>query len=1623
MDTQNGNGWAPTSGPGAPPPNIESHSQGPQRPPGGYGPGQNLQQAPPPPMQIGGPVPLPPPGPFFNGQPNGNSLPALPGLTQASPRPTAHPPLSAQHQQQSSPVMQHHQLQGTPFQSQQGPGYSLPAIGHAIQQSPNRTASGFEAERQYREAEMRDLEERQRQQDAMMQREHDRDRDMRQAVEQQQSPHENHTGSIPLQQPVASRIPSTLHGPNGILSTSSNASVGLNQLAAPLGALLGPGNVFTNGVTAHDNVGRATMQHPGQAAPPQQMLFPGPANPQQPPNGAGALSQGQQPILNDALSYLDQVKVRFQDHPDVYNKFLDIMKDFKSQAIDTPGVIDRVSTLFNGHPELIQGFNTFLPPGYHIECGANDDPNSIRVTTPMGTTVSSMTNIPHHMNGMSNGNVMEPNGSSPRQNYNENGYRAMEATWEQQNHTNNAMEGPFSPNMRPGVPSSYAQHNQPRQDQSSHYGPREDEIAATEAAALAHQQEQRGVSQLQNAISAATDDIHGRPTPMRLSPGGEPASTLGQAVAGLSNVGMNLQPGSQLGMEKRGPVEFNHAISYVNKIKNRFSPQPEIYKQFLEILQTYQRESKPIQDVYAQVTQLFNAAPDLLEDFKQFLPESAAQAKAQAAARQATEDAAMLSNVRGDPSYIAGIQQNLQAHTPRPETKMPPIGNFAPPPSAGKENKKRRGGAGSQVTIGASGSAGLDGPSNYNSRIPIQAGNTAKRARMSSIVKPTTADAPMTSPSLVPELPHPLPPTSTAPSTTEEIAFFDRAKKYLGNKSTFNEFLKLCNLFAQDLISKNDLVHKVEGFIGQNNDLMVWFKKFIIYDGSDQIVENRPVQGDAKVVLSSCRAYGASYRLLPTAETTKKCSGRDDMCLSVLNDQWASHPTWASEDSGFVSHKKNQFEEGLHKTEEERHDYDFNIETALRTTQLLEPIVQQMKLMSEEERMHYKLPAGLGGQSEAIYQRVIKKIYGREKGGQVITDMFIRPTMVCPIVLGRLKQKAEEWQAGQREWEKIWRKQTMNIFWKSLDHQSVNNKHLDKRQFQPKHLQTEIHTKHEEQKRQRQVKWTSTPKFQFEYAFDDAEVIQDACHLLLTYLHHAHNSNVGDQHKVETFFKTFMPAFFGLDREVFQKRMSDIYNDTPPSEEAEDDTPAYEETAVQRSRRGGANAKRGTLLRGVLERGQQGKHGRKDKESSSALESRESTPDVTSMDEDSITPTETPSEQPSRFDSAEHRWMNHPMNGTTRNRHNISVDEFYARDSFCLYANLNIYCFMRLFQILYERLAHIKENERQVHIDIQRAKAFKPAFDLKLADKSPSDFFTDTSSNANYYHQILKQCEDIVKGEEDMAHIEDTLRRFYMKHGYALYNFDKMLGAIIRFAVQVLANDSKDKSNEIINLFYKNREKKETSHRVELDYRKAIEKLAKDGDIYRIVYNASTQHLTVQIFKKDDKTFDVDNMGAEARWSYYLAAYVMRDWTEGVPHSIRWPFLRRNVPRELETEEDYGQAYLPQWNEDALSIRIAANNYHLLYDPGTADWWVHDDKVRQRGLKGAQGLRRERNKKFEEKFVEHPAWMAGMDKSAVDVVLREYAELLNDGNAADREMTDDHQTAADGKDDEVMTGT
>ncbi|XP_022734749.1 paired amphipathic helix protein Sin3-like 4 isoform X3 [Durio zibethinus] len=76
---------------------------------------------------------------------------------------------------------------------------------------------------------------------------------------------------------------------------------------------------------------------------------------------------------NDALAYLKAVKDIFQEKREKYDDFLEVMKDFKAQRIDTAGVIARVKELFKGYQNLILGFNTFLPKGYEITLPQGDE--------------------------------------------------------------------------------------------------------------------------------------------------------------------------------------------------------------------------------------------------------------------------------------------------------------------------------------------------------------------------------------------------------------------------------------------------------------------------------------------------------------------------------------------------------------------------------------------------------------------------------------------------------------------------------------------------------------------------------------------------------------------------------------------------------------------------------------------------------------------------------------------------------------------------------------------------------------------------------------------------------------------------------------------------------------------------------------------------------------------------------------------------------------------------------------------------------------------------------------------------------------------------------------------------
>ncbi|KRZ99517.1 uncharacterized protein AC631_04736, partial [Debaryomyces fabryi] len=1153
---------------------------------------------------------------------------------------------------------------------------------------------------------------------------------------------------------------------------------------------------------------------PNQLPPPatiaagnEQHINNGPPNmPQGVPNRSTTSSVYRPLNVKDALSYLDQVKIQFYNQADVYNNFLDIMKDFKSQSIDTPGVIDRVSTLFRGHPNLIQGFNTFLPPGYRIECSLDpSDPNPIRVTTPTGTTTRP--NIGYNQNWGNDSNQEQPG---------------------QMQHANQ----PPIPGSSPG------------------------------RFILSHEQQQQ--QQQQNG----------------------------------------------------GQIEFNHAISYVNKIKTRFANQPDIYKQFLEILQTYQREQKPIGEVYEQVTVLFSNSPDLLDDFKQFLPDTSNQGYLQQ----------------------QQVQENLFYGANNGTSQLPPVGNFQPP--TGSTGLSPNGSQG-QFQHGYPMISGVPGKQdvasileanedpnmmrrkkgsvseaypydyNYNSESQYSSLRTGAQPSKSNRIGSTInkSGAVVTNPTLVPGIPEPVPPSTAAKSSMlEEISFFDKVKKAIGNKQTYNEFLKILNLFSQDIIDKETLVERVDSFIGDNHpDLLNWFKMFVGYEVKPQNIESITFKKH-QLELSLCRAYGPSYRQLPKAETYMPCSGRDEMCWEVLNDEWVGHPTWASEDSGFIAHRKNQYEEILFKIEEERHEFDFIMESNLRTIQTLETIANRIANMTPEQKASFKLPPGLGHTSMTIYKKVLRKIYDKDRGFEVIDALHENPAIAVPIVLKRLKQKDEEWKRSQREWNKVWREMEQKVFYKSLDHLGLTFKQADKKLLTTRQLVSEISTVKVEQQNKRLHPLTPKPQEQLNYKFEDYEILIDILKLADVFINRSSNYSANDREKLSQFFQFFLSRFFNISTEQIKESLSEREKVNKPEEKNADDSIGDSSETQVDSTTAKKRHRENDLLRDVLKK--QSKSRKDDRaespsQVSSESEDQENAEDVNKLSELWIKAT---SSQPD-------------LGNNTNNN-----DE--KRDKYNLFCNTIIYVFFRHLRTLYERLKEIKAMNATVGKEIRSRKSPQFAKDLNLLSHQLEDMGIQISGSKDCYAQVLNLSEKLIEDDIEHQWFEETLRQGYRNKAYKIYTIDKVVQAMVKH-MHTIVTDSK--TSEIMVLFESDRGNPISTAKDQILYRMQVRSLmTTEENMFKITFKEGDNSVNIQFVSLDDLTIN-DHENAEEKYNYYVTSYVMSHPTEGVSASkINMPFSKSFIESVDEDQCD-GRV------NTGLKVSVCENSYRLFFEADTHD--------------------------------------------------------------------------------------
>ncbi len=317
-----------------------------------------------------------------------------------------------------------------------------------------------------------------------------------------------------------------------------------------------------------------------------------------------------------------------------------------------------------------------------------------------------------------------------------------------------------------------------------------------------------------------------------------------------------------------------------------------------------------------------------------------------------------------------------------------------------------------------------------------------------------------------------------------ERQFFDMAKEALRSSSrdgelAWAEFLKCMHYYAQEILSKNDLLRYMEDLLGkQHADLFEEFKRILAAAGApgapahDDTWHSVPL---SEIDFSRCRRCTPSYRALPRDYPVAPFSGRCEEEAKLLNDVWISLPDGSEESYTFRHMRKNQHEEVLFRCEDERFEIDMVIDSNATALKRLEPIAEEIAMLQQREaaadgrdRSGLKSSqdkGGLAGKTikfsfdkrilNTIHRHAISRIYG-DAGQEMLELIHKNPVVAIPVVVKRLKQKDRDFRAAREVLNLRWKELAEINYYKSIDHRSLTWRTIDKRATSTRTLVAEI---------------------------------------------------------------------------------------------------------------------------------------------------------------------------------------------------------------------------------------------------------------------------------------------------------------------------------------------------------------------------------------------------------------------------------------------------------------------------------------------------------------------------------------------------------------------------------------
>eukprot|EP00486_Rosalina_sp_Unknown_P005923 CAMPEP_0201569384 /NCGR_PEP_ID=MMETSP0190_2-20130828/11040_1 /ASSEMBLY_ACC=CAM_ASM_000263 /TAXON_ID=37353 /ORGANISM="Rosalina sp." /LENGTH=834 /DNA_ID=CAMNT_0047991649 /DNA_START=168 /DNA_END=2673 /DNA_ORIENTATION=+ len=536
--------------------------------------------------------------------------------------------------------------------------------------------------------------------------------------------------------------------------------------------------------------------------------------------------------------------------------------------------------------------------------------------------------------------------------------------------------------------------------------------------------------------------------------------------------------------------DFNMAVTFICKIKQRFGSHRKIYQDFLQILQHFQtaaqaNDTTVIKDVKMRIRSLFREHPDLLDQFDYFLPPLTAH----------------FSRAGNAQSAVAATNNNEHRPRKRHRDNQDELDNERAPKRARRDNKKqnRNQQDADYQPSGFNSSSAVNDADNGNGRMTRSRKKEKDKKRdrkrgdrkdrhhghrsdrgdrhksSNKDRKNTGADQGIVGLSDDED-------AIDFTDTDEEfgaednndgehqgLRIFSKLRKDIPDH-LYRHVLTLTQLYPMGLTEFSVVGKLICDALREHGhtDLMKEFQKELQSSKQSWFFRSRGQNYyeylTNNMLLKSCKAIQSSYRQLPQDVVQPRCSGRHPDAAKVLNDYYVSKPT-GGEGGGNGNDAvntaggrlKNQHNENLQKSEDDLFELDMMIQTNDAARKRLE---QLYKTVMQPKSIKYIQSNSNIMEIPPVERRAISRLYS-EHGNKVLNLLKKMPETTIPVVLKRLREKSQEWEQLKNEMKAVWKQVATKNYYKAHDFRFTLFKSNDAKRIQFKNICKQIEERHQ----------------------------------------------------------------------------------------------------------------------------------------------------------------------------------------------------------------------------------------------------------------------------------------------------------------------------------------------------------------------------------------------------------------------------------------------------------------------------------------------------------------------------------------------------------------------------------